>query len=122
MDKLSLILLPRSRLQQPSEVHFHLVEPHIEAVSNSKRGMCRGGDEPKAARRAATATARRGGLAAWKKRGSGCGMEIGPGRRRFTTVRTAGEAPESGRMPAGEGSGEREDGNIQFSGRSGGGE
>jgi hypothetical protein len=122
MDKLSQILLPRSRLQQPSEVHFHFVEPHIEAVANSKRGMCRGGDEPKAARRSVTATARRGGLAAWKKRGGGWGMEIGPGRRWFTAARTAGEAPESGRMPAGKGSGEREDGNIRFFGRSAGGE
>jgi hypothetical protein len=39
MDKLGLILLPRSRLQQPSQVHFHLVEPHIEAVANSTQDM-----------------------------------------------------------------------------------
>jgi hypothetical protein len=31
--------------------------------------------------RFATATARRGGLAAWRKRGSGWGLDIGPGRR-----------------------------------------
>jgi hypothetical protein len=51
--------------------------------------------------RSVTATARRVGLAAWKKRGGGWGMEIGPGRR-LTPGRTAGE-----------GSGEREDGSEQ---------
>jgi hypothetical protein len=45
------------------------------------------------------ATARRVGLAAWKKRGGDWGMEIGPGIRRLTPGRTAGK-----------GSREREDG------------
>jgi len=39
MNKLSLILLPRSRLQQPSKVHFHLVEPHVEEVASLTWGM-----------------------------------------------------------------------------------
>jgi hypothetical protein len=73
------------------------------------RGQYRAGAIPKVrrrraqgrqpARRSATATARRGGLAAWKKRGGGWGMDRRPGRRRLTPGRTAGE-----------GSGEREDG------------
>jgi hypothetical protein len=57
-------------------------------------------------RQLALGTARRGGLAAWKKRGGGWGVEIGPGRQRLTLGRTAseGSGPESGRMVAGEGS------------------
>jgi len=39
MNKLSLILLPRSRLQQPSEVHFHLVEPHVEEAASLTWGI-----------------------------------------------------------------------------------
>jgi hypothetical protein len=47
MDKLGLILLPWSRLQQPSQVHFHLVEPHIEAVTNSTQDMWGSDEHPK---------------------------------------------------------------------------
>lgn len=44
MDKLSRILLTRSRLQQPSKVHFHLVEPHVEEVTSLTWGMRAGAD------------------------------------------------------------------------------
>jgi hypothetical protein len=43
MDKLSLILLPRSRLEQPSQVHLHLAEHHDQDVEHlpihSKGGL-----------------------------------------------------------------------------------
>jgi hypothetical protein len=53
------------------------------------------------ARRSATATARRGGLAAWKKRSGGWGMEIGPGRPRLTPGQTAGEGSGERKMSGG---------------------